>query len=92
MKDENEKIGNASFNEEMQPKIYAKEAPILDDDDIGRKGWGMNTKSNEKENETKEYLNGSPIVNGFLNETKILFRRETVQSLKHDMNRTKTLD
>lgn len=38
----------------------------------------------------KEYLNGSSTVNGFINETQILFRRETVRSLKHDMNRTKT--
>lgn len=38
MKDQKEKIGNISFNEEMQPVTWAKERTILDDDDIGKKG------------------------------------------------------
>lgn len=37
----------------MQPWTLAKETTILDNDDVGRKGWAMNTKRNEMEDETK---------------------------------------
>lgn len=56
MKDQKEKFGNISFSEEMQPVTLVKERTILDDDDIGRKGQRVNTKS-EVEDEIVDIRN-----------------------------------
>lgn len=52
MKDQKKKIVNSSFNGEMHPRKLEKETTILDDD-IGRKGWEINTKSYEMKNKAK---------------------------------------